>query len=112
LPVVTAKGEQQVRGVFAAVAAGDADGAAALYAPDGVIQYSATDAVEGREAIRAFYAMQIETIAPQPSVEAVLEQHPRYVAIVNVPTGDRFRRAADHFTLGDDGIERLEIFAW
>jgi hypothetical protein len=110
--VVTATGEQRVRGVFAAVAAGDADGAAAWYAPDGVIQYSATDAVEGREAIRAFYAMQIETIAPQPSVEAVLAQHPRYVAIVNVPTGDGFRRAADHFTLGDEGIVRLEIFAW
>ena len=56
--------------------------------------------------------MQIETIAPQPSVEAVLELHPRYVAIVNVPTGDGVRRAADHFTLGDEGIVRLEIFAW
>ena len=42
----------------------------------------------------------------------VFEQAPEYVAIVNVPTGDGVRRAADHFTLGDDGIERLEIFAW
>jgi len=105
-------GEQRVRGVFAAVAAGDAPAAADLYAPDGVIQYGAHDLVEGREAIRAFYQAQIETIAPQPAVEAVLEQHPRYVAIVNVPTGDGFRRAADHFTLGDAGIVRLEIFAW
>ncbi len=30
-------GAQRVRGVFAAVAAGDADGAAGLYAPDAVI---------------------------------------------------------------------------
>ena len=105
-------GQKHVRAVFAAVAGGDADAAAALYAPDGVIQWSSTEVVEGRDAIRAFYAMQIDTIAPQPSVEAVLEQHPRYVAIVNVPTGDGFRRAADHFTLGDEGIERLEIFAW
>jgi uncharacterized protein (TIGR02246 family) len=105
-------GEQRVRGVFAAVAAGDAPAAAALYAPDGVIQYSADAVVEGRDAIRAFYQLMIDSISPQPSVEAVLAQHPRYVAIVNVPTGDGFRRAADHFTLGDAGIVRLEIFAW
>jgi hypothetical protein len=104
-------GAARVREVFRRVAAGDAS-AADLYAPDAVIQYSGDAVVEGRDAIRAFYAMQIDTIAPQPSVEAVLEQHPRYVAIVNVPTGDGFRRAADHFTLGDEGIERLEIFAW
>ena len=104
-------GADRVREVFRRVAAGD-NRVADLYAPDGVIQYGAHDLVEGREAIRAFYQAQIETIAPQPSVEAVLEQHPRYVAIVNVPTGDGFRRAADHFTLGDAGIVRLEIFAW
>jgi hypothetical protein len=104
-------GVERVREVFRRVAAGD-HRVADLYAPDGVIQYGAHDLVEGREAIRAFYRAQIETIAPQPSVEAVLEQHPRYVAIVNVPTGEGFRRAADHLTLGDAGIERLEIFAW
>lgn len=105
------KGADRVREVFRRVAAGDV-GVADLYAPDAVIQYSAGDVVEGREAIREFYRSQIHTIAPRPSVEAVLEQHPRYVAIVNVPTGDGFRRAADHFTLGDEGIVRLEIFAW
>ena len=104
-------GADRVREVFRRVAAGD-HRVADLYAPDGVIQHGAHDLVEGREAIRAFYQAQIETIAPQPAVEAVLEQHPRYVAIVNVPTGDGFRRAADHFTLGDAGIVRLEIFAW
>jgi hypothetical protein len=104
-------GADRVREVFRRVAAGDV-GVADLYAPDAVIQYSSDAVVEGREAIREFYRLQIFSIAPQPSVEAVLEQHPRYVAIVNVPTGDGFRRAADHFTLGDDGIERLEIFAW
>jgi hypothetical protein len=105
------QGEDRVREVFRRVAAGDV-GVADLYAPDAVIQYSSDAVVEGRDAIREFYRLQILSIAPQPSVEAVLEQHPRYVAIVNVPTGDGFRRAADHFTLGDDGIERLEIFAW
>jgi len=104
-------GADRVREVFRRVAAGD-NRVADLYATDGVIQYGAHDRVEGREAIRAFYQLMIDSISPQPSVEAVLEQHPRYVAIVNVPTGDGFRRAADHFTLGDAGIVRLEIFAW
>jgi len=110
--VNAADGEATVRAVFPAVAAGDAAAAAALYAPDGVVQYSATDVVEGRDAIQAFYQLMIDSISPQSSVEAVLAQHPRYIAIVNVPTGDGFCRAADHFTLGDDGIARLEIFAW
>ena len=103
------RGADRVREVFRRVAAGDV-GVADLYAPDAVIQYSSDAVVEGREAIREFYRLQIFSIAPQPSVEAVLEQPPRYVAIVNVPTGDGFHRAADHFTLGHEGISPLQTF--
>jgi hypothetical protein len=42
----------------------------------------------------------------------VFAQPPRYVAHVQVPTSEGHRRALDLFTLGDDGIEKLEIFAW
>ena len=104
-------GADRVREVFHRVAAGD-NRVADLYAPDGVIQYGAHDLVEGREAIRAFYQAQIDTIRPQPVVGSVFEQPPRFVAHVQVPTSEGHRRALDLFTLGDDGIERLEIFAW
>ena len=104
-------GPARVREVFVRVARGDAT-AADLYAPEGVIQYGAHEMVRGREAIRAFYQAQIDTIHPQPVVESVFGQPPRYVAHVQVPTSEGHRRALDLFTLGDDGIERLEIFAW
>jgi hypothetical protein len=40
-----------------------------------------------------------------------LEVPPQFVAIVDVPTGDRHHRALDLFELDGDGIRRLEIFS-
>ena len=105
-------GAARVREVFARVHDGDAEGAASLFADDALIQYSGRDRVEGREAIRAFYQSQIDTIRPKPEVESVFEQPPRYVAIVNVPTTDGQRRALDLFEVDERGVRRLEIFAW
>ena len=106
------QGAIRVRELFARVHEGDAEGAARLYADDAVIQYSSRERVEGREAIRAFYQAQIDTIQPKPEVESVFEQPPRYVAIVNVPTTEGLRRALDLFEVDERGISRLEIFAW
>jgi SnoaL-like domain len=106
------RGAVRVREVFARVGNGDAEGVADLYADDAVIQYSSHERVQGREAIRAFYQTQIDTIRPQPEVESVFEQPPRYVAIVNVPTTDGQRRALDLFEVDERGVRRLEIFAW
>lgn len=98
-----------MREVFARVRKGD-DSVADLYAEDGVVTYPGGK-VEGREAIRAFYKGTIERIRPQPQVEVVFEAPPLFVAIVNVPTLDEYRRALDLFELGDAGIRRLEIYS-
>jgi hypothetical protein len=103
------RGEQRIREVFVRVGRGDL-GAADLYADDAVLAYGKGGRVEGREAIRAFYERIIDSIHPQPSVEAVLESHPLYVAILDVPTTDGGHRTLDLFELGEGGIQRLEIY--
>jgi hypothetical protein len=99
-----------VREVFARVGNGDLR-VADLYAEDAVIVHSGGGHVEGRENIRSFYRSTIEEIHPQPTVEAVLESPPLYVAIVNVATSDGRLRALDLFEVDDAGIRRLEIFS-
>jgi hypothetical protein len=105
------KGADRVREVFARVRKGDTS-VADLYADDGVIIYGDEDGdrVEGREAIRAFYRGTIDSIHPQPAVEAVLEAPPHYVALVDVPTTDHHHRALDLFEVDELGIRRLEIY--
>ncbi len=99
-----------MREVFARVR--NADPAVAdLYTEDAVILYGQTGMAVGREEIRAFYVRTFGAIAPQPRVEAVLEQPPRFVAIVDVPTDGRHHRALDLFEVDGDGIRRLEIFS-
>ncbi len=103
-------GADRVREVFARVR--NADPAVAdLYAEEAIILYGQNGRAEGREEIRAFYVRTFEAISPQPQVEAVLEEPPRFVAIVDVQTGDGHRRALDLFELDGDGIRRLEIFS-
>lgn len=103
-------GADRVREVFARVR--NADPAVAdLYTEDAIILYGPNGRAEGREEIRAFYVRTFEAISPQPQVEAVLEIPPQFVAIVDVPTGDRHQRALDLFELDGDGIRRLEIFS-
>jgi hypothetical protein len=104
------KGADRVREVFARVRRGDAR-AADLYAEDAVLLFGADGQVSGREAIRAFYAQIISSIAPQPQVEGVLESPPFFVAIVNVPTQQVRHRALDLFEVDDGGIRKLEIFS-
>jgi hypothetical protein len=103
------QGEDRVREVFRRVRNGD-DRVADLYAEDGVVLVGGAR-VEGREAIRAFYRRTIDTIHPQPEVEAVLGGPPYYAAIVEVPTGRGHMHALDLFQLGDDGIRQLEIYS-
>jgi hypothetical protein len=105
------RGADRVREVFARVRRGDAS-VADLYAEDGVIVYGRGDGdrVEGREAIRAFYQGTIDAIRPQPTVEAVLEAPPMFVALVDVPTTDQHHRALDLFEVDEGGIRRLEIY--
>lgn len=106
----TFRGADRVREVFARVR--NADPAVAdLYTEDAVILYGQTGMAVGREEIRAFYVRTFGAIAPQPRVEAVLEQPPRFVAIVDVPTDGRHHRALDLFEVDGDGIRRLEIFS-
>lgn len=103
------KGADRVREVFARVAAGDSS-VADLYAEDAVVNYGADGKAEGREAIRAFYRENIERAHPQPRVEAVLENPPLYVALVDVPTDEGHMRALDLFEVDDEGIRSLEIY--
>jgi ketosteroid isomerase-like protein len=104
------RGADRVREVFARVRAGGT-GAADLYTEDGVLLYGSGGRIEGREAIRAFYARTIESIHPQPRVITVLEEAPLHIAVLDVPVdGDR-HRVLDLFEVGGDGIESLEIFS-
>jgi hypothetical protein len=104
------QGADLVRAVFARVRAGDAS-AADLYAAHGVLRPGSGAPVEGREAIRAFYARSIESIHPQPRVVAVLEEAPLYIAVLDVSVDGARHRVLDLFELGEDGIESLEIFS-
>src|SRR5216684_1455892 len=99
------QGTKRVCEVFARVRSGDAS-AADLYADDAVIVYGDSHLVEGREAIREFYQRTIDTIRPQPTVEAVLEAPPLYVALVDVPSADQHHRALDLFEVDEGGIRR------
>lgn len=103
------QGADRVRAVFTRVAAGDLS-VADLYAEDGVVAFGPSAQVEGREAIRTFYAEHIEREVPKPTVEAVLEQPPFVVALVDVCTDDAHLRALDLFTVDDEGIRCLEIY--
>ena len=104
------RGADRVREVFARVRNGDL-GVADLYAEDGVIVYGDGGRVEGRDAIRAFYARAIEGNRPQPRVETILEAPPLYVALVDVPGIEVNHRALDLFEVDESGIRKLEIFA-
>jgi hypothetical protein len=104
------RGADRLREVFARVRRGDASDVANLYAKDGKIIFAGGQ-VEGRTAIQAFYLRAMETMHPQPQVEAVFEEAGRFVVIVNVPNDQGVTRAADLFDLGDDGIRQLEIFS-
>lgn len=81
-----------------------------LYAEDGVILFGDDGRVEGVEAIRAFYKTAIDSIRPQPQVEALLEAPPLYVVLVDVPSDDAHHRALDLFEVDEGGIRRLEIY--
>jgi hypothetical protein len=50
-------------------------------------------------------------MAPKPQVETLLEDPPRFVAFVDVPTASGHHRAIDLFEVAEDGIRRLEIFS-
>jgi hypothetical protein len=104
------RGEDRVREVFARVHRGD-DSVADLYAPDGVV-LAGSARIEGREAIRSFYAGTIQSIHPKPEVQVVLTTPGTdlYVAIVEVPTDRGHMHALDLFTVDDEGIRQLEIF--
>jgi len=104
------QGADRVRAVFSRVRQGDLS-VADLYAEDAVLTYSRGGRVEGREAIRAFYQQQIESIRPQPHVAAVLQDPPLYVAVVEAPTSEGHYRALDLFEVDDSGIRRLEIYS-
>lgn len=104
------QGPDRVREVFARVRQGDAARVAALFSPNGKIVFSGGEAA-GREAVTAFYRRAIETLHPQPQVEALLGDGPLVVAVVNVPNDQGVTRAADLFTLGEEGIDQLEIFS-
>jgi hypothetical protein len=104
------RGADRVREVFARVRNQD-PAVADLFTEDAVIVYGENGRADGREGIRAFYTRNFEAISPQPQVEAVLEVPPYFVAVVDVPSSDRHRRALDLFELDDRGIRRLEIFS-
>jgi hypothetical protein len=71
-----------------------------------------TSRIEGRSAIRSFYADTIAAIHPKPEVQVVLTTPGSnlYVAIVEVPTDRGHMHALDLFTMDDEGIRQLEIF--
>jgi hypothetical protein len=104
------RGADRVREVFARVRVGD-DGVADLYAEDGVVRAGGA-VIEGREAIRAFYAKTIESIHPKPEVQVVLETPGSnfYTAVVEVPHDHGHVHALDLFTVDEEGIRQLEIF--
>jgi len=104
------RGEDRVREVFARVHRGD-DSVADLYAPDGVV-LAGSSRIEGRSAIRSFYADTITAIHPKPEVQVVLSTpgSDLYVAIVEVPTDRGHMHALDLFRVDDAGIRQLEIF--
>jgi hypothetical protein len=81
-----------------------------LFAEDAVILFGNGSRVDGREAIRAFYERAIEGIRPQPTVEALLEAPPLYVAVVDVPGAEVHHRALDLFEVDGSRIRRLEIY--
>ncbi len=65
-----------MREVFARVR--NADPAVAdLYTEDAIILYGESGRAVGREEIRAFYVRTFDAIAPQPQVEAILEEPPQ-----------------------------------
>jgi hypothetical protein len=103
------QGADRVREVFARVRNGDLS-VANLYAEDAIIAYGDGGRVEGRGAIRAFYQRAIDGIGPAPTVEAILEAPPLYVALVDVPGTDVHYRALDLFQIDQGGIRRLEIY--
>jgi hypothetical protein len=103
------QGADRVREVFARVANGDL-GVVDLFADDAVILFANGGRVEGRDEIRAFYERAIDGVRPRPSVEAILELPPLYVAIVDAPGAEVHHRALDLFELDDRGIRRLEIY--
>jgi SnoaL-like domain len=103
------QGADLVREVFVRVGNGDL-GVVDLFADDGVILFGNGGRVDGRAAIRAFYEGAIDTIRPQPTVEALLEAPPFYVAVVDVPGIDVHHRALDLFEVDGSGIRRLEIY--
>jgi len=105
------RGEARVRAIFDRVRAGDADSAADLYAPDGVL-VTGGGRIEGREAIRAFYNKSIAAIRPRPQVKLVLAApgSDHYVALVEVTTEGGVVQALDLFILGEEGIRQMEIF--
>jgi predicted SnoaL-like aldol condensation-catalyzing enzyme len=104
------RGEERVREVFARVHRGD-DSVADLYAPDGVVLAGGAR-IEGRPAIRAFYADTIATIHPKPEVREVLTApgSDLFAVIVEVPTDRGHMHALDLFRVDDGGIRQLEIF--
>jgi hypothetical protein len=104
------EGTERVRAVFSRVRQGDSS-VADLFGEDAVLTYSGGGRVVGREAIRAFYQQQIESIRPQPQVVAVVADPPLFVAVVEVPTSERHYRALDLFEVDDSGIRRLEIYS-
>ena len=104
------QGADRVREVFTRVRNGD-DRVADLYADDGVLLVG-NARIEGREAVRAFYRKTIDSIHPQPKVQAVLSKPDSdlFVAIVEVPNDRGHVHALDLFTVDDKGIRQLEIF--
>ena len=103
-------GPDRVREVFARVRLGEASRVAELFSLNGKVVFSRGEAM-GREAITAFYRHAIDTLHPQPQVEAIFCNERLVVAVVNVPNDKGLTRAADVFTIGEDGIEKLEIFS-
>lgn len=103
------RGLEIVREVFRRVATGDTT-VADLYAPDAVIEYGSDGRVQGREAIRAFYAASIAAQSPKPVIEHAFVAPPYHVAILTVPMAAGVQRAVDLFRLGGDEITSLEIF--
>jgi hypothetical protein len=99
-----------IREVFQRVRKGDLT-VCDLYSENAIILYGADGTAAGRDEIRAFYTQTIKAMSPQPRVEAVLEDPPRFVALVDVPTTSGHHRALDLFELGEGGIRRLEIFS-
>jgi hypothetical protein len=104
------EGADRVREVFVRVRNGDL-GVVDLFAEDAVILFGDGGRVEGRDAIQAFYRRAIDVIRPRPTVEALLEAPPYYVALVDVPGAYVHHLALDLFEVDESGIRRLEIYS-